>query len=53
MGLNKMSQRGHRLSIPTTSTRVTNSNKRGKKRILLVDDEPDMDEIVQKETIEP
>jgi two-component system, OmpR family, response regulator ChvI len=42
MGLNKMSQRGHRLSIPTTSTRVTNSNRRGKKRILLVDDEPDI-----------
>jgi two-component system, OmpR family, response regulator ChvI len=42
MGLNKMSQRGHRLSNPTTSTRVTNSNRRGKKRILLVDDEPDI-----------
>lgn len=42
MGLNKMSQGGHRLSIPTTSTRVTNSNRRGKKRILLVDDEPDI-----------
>lgn len=42
MGLNKMSQKGHRLSIPTISTRVTNSNKGGKKRILLVDDEPDI-----------
>jgi CheY-like chemotaxis protein len=42
MGLNKMSQKGHRLSIPTISIRVTNSNKGGKKRILLVDDEPDI-----------
>ena len=42
MGLNKMSQKGHRLSIPTISTEVTNSNKGGKKRILLVDDEPDI-----------
>src|ERR671918_993292 len=43
MGLNKMSQKGHRLSsIPTISTRVTNRNKDGKKRILLVDDEPDI-----------
>ena len=43
MGLNKMSQRGHRLSsIPTISTRATNGNKDGKKRILLVDDEPDI-----------
>jgi two-component system, OmpR family, response regulator ChvI len=42
MGLNKMSQKGHRLSIPTISARVTNSNKGGKKRILLVDDEPDI-----------
>jgi CheY-like chemotaxis protein len=43
MGQNKMSQRGHRLSsIPTISTRVTNSNKGRKKRILLVDDEPDI-----------
>jgi hypothetical protein len=41
MGLNKMSQ-GHRLPIPTISTRLTNSNKGGKKRILLVDDEPDI-----------
>ena len=43
MGLNKMSQKGHRLaSIPTMSTRATNRNKDGKKRILLVDDEHDI-----------
>jgi CheY-like chemotaxis protein len=42
MGLNKMSQRGHKLSIPTISNRVINSNKGEKKRILLVDDEPDI-----------
>jgi CheY-like chemotaxis protein len=42
MGLNKMSQKGHRLTMPTISTGVTNSNKGGKKRILLVDDEPDI-----------
>jgi two-component system, OmpR family, response regulator ChvI len=43
MGLNKTGQRGHRLSsIPTISTRVTNRNRDGKKRILLVDDEPDI-----------
>ena len=42
MGLNKMSQKGHRLTMPTISTVVINSNKGGKKRILLVDDEPDI-----------
>jgi CheY-like chemotaxis protein len=42
MGFNKMNQMGNRLSIPTISARVTNSYKGGKKRILLVDDEPDI-----------
>ena len=37
-----MSQKGHRLTMPTISTGVINSNKGGKKRILLVDDEPDI-----------
>ena len=37
-----MSLKRHRLSVPTISTRVTNSNKGRKKRILLVDDEPDI-----------
>lgn len=42
MGLNKICQKGHRLSIPTISTGTANSNKVRKKRILLVDDEPDI-----------
>lgn len=42
MGLNKMNWVGNRLSIPTISTGTTNSNKGRKKRILLVDDEPDI-----------
>ncbi len=37
-----MNQKGHRLSIPTISTEVANSDKGGKKRILIVDDEPDI-----------
>ena len=30
------------MTLPTISTGVTNGNKGGKKRILLVDDEPDI-----------
>ena len=37
-----MSRVGNRLSIHTISTRVTNGDKGRKKRILLVDDEPDI-----------
>jgi CheY-like chemotaxis protein len=37
-----MNQKEHRLSIPTISTGVANSDKGGKKRILIVDDEPDI-----------